>query len=389
MIRQFVQLTKQHRRETGMLGLLLVLILITTFRTTDEGVDGLFNSRFLTADNIKNVTRQIGIYGIFSIGVGIVIITAGIDLSVGSLMALLGVIFLYLVTPAETRPGHAKYSETEFELQPWLVHHIPEVSWPTAVLVILIIGTLIGLMQGMLVGKLKLQAFVVTLCGLLSYRGISRFLANDTTVNVGDTQQDLTLAKTLGDGSLGDVLFGKLNKGILHSVPMTFVYLVAIAIIAHIILHRSVFGRYIFAAGRNELATKYSGINTGLVIAFAYLIAGFCTAFAAIPQCIYSGSVQPSTHGAFFELYAIAAAVLGGCSLRGGEGSILGILIGTTILIVLRNMVNLLGYPTALSDAITGGVIFVGVLFDQHGASIINRFVGHINRLFGKKNKAA
>ena len=104
MIRQFVQLTKQHRRETGMLGLLLVLILITTFRTTDEGVDGLFNSRFLTADNIKNVTRQIGIYGIFSIGVGIVIITAGIDLSVGSLMALLGVIFLYLVTPAETRP---------------------------------------------------------------------------------------------------------------------------------------------------------------------------------------------------------------------------------------------------------------------------------------------
>ena len=124
MIRQFVQLTKQHRRETGMLGLLLVLILITTFRTTDEFVDGLFNSRFLTADNIKNVTRQIGIYGIFSIGVGIVIITAGIDLSVGSLMALLGVIFLYLVTPAETRPGYKYYDpevpfwSREFELQP-------------------------------------------------------------------------------------------------------------------------------------------------------------------------------------------------------------------------------------------------------------------------------
>lgn len=379
-----------------MLGLLLVLILITTFRTTDEGVDGLFNSRFLTADNIKNVTRQIGIYGIFSIGVGIVIITAGIDLSVGSLMALLGVIFLYLVTPPETRPGYKYYDpevpfwSREFELQPYLVAEvIPEAPWFIAILVILVIGILLGFIHGMLVGKLKLQPFIVTLCALLAYRGISRFLANDTTVNVGDTQQDLTLAKTLGDGSLGDVLFGKLNKGILHSVPMTFVYLIAIAIIAHIILHRSVFGRYIFAAGRNELATKYSGINTGLVIAFAYLIAGFCTAFAAFPQCIYSGSVQPSTHGAFFELYAIAAAVLGGCSLRGGEGSILGILIGTTILIVLRNMVNLLGYPTALSDAITGGVIFVGVLFDQHGASIINRFVGQVNRLFGNKNKAA
>ena len=383
MIRQFIQLAKQHRRETGMLGLLLILMVITSIGTTDEGVDGLFNSRFLTADNIKNVTRQIGIYGIFSIGVGIVIITAGIDLSVGSLMALLGVIFLYLVTPPETRP----VGDSEF--QSYLVNAIPEVPWQVAVLVILILGTMVGLMQGMLVGKLKLQAFVVTLCGLLSYRGLARFFANDTTVNVGDTQQDLTLAKTLGDGSLGDVLFGKLNKGILHSVPMTFVYLVAFAIIAHVILHRSVFGRYIFAAGRNELATKYSGINTGLVIAFAYLIAGFCTAFASIPQCIYSGSVQPSTHGAFFELYAIAAAVLGGCSLRGGEGSILGILIGTAILIVLRNMVNLLGYPTALSDAITGGVIFVGVLFDQHGATIINRFIGTINRLIGKKTNPA
>jgi ribose transport system permease protein len=359
-----------------MLGLLLTLMLITAIGTTDVDVDGLFGSRFLTADNIKNVTRQIGIYGIFSIGVGIVIITAGIDLSVGSLMALLGVFFLYLVTPADTRP----VGDSDF--QAYLVSVIPEVPWFIAVLVILVIGTLIGFMQGMLVGKLKLQAFVVTLCGLLSYRGLARFFANDTTVNVGDTQQDLSLAKSLGDGSLGDVLSGKVDKGILHYIPMTFLYLVAFAVIAHIILHRSVFGRYIFAAGRNELATKYSGINTGLVIAFAYLIAGFCTAFAAIPQCIYSGSVQPSTHGAFFELYAIAAAVLGGCSLRGGEGSIIGILIGTAILIVLRNMVNLLGYPTALSDAITGGVIFIGVLLDQHGAS-------SLKKIFQKKKSSA
>lgn len=376
MTSRIVQLASRHRREAGMLGLLLTLMLITAIGTTDVDVDGLFGSRFLTADNIKNVTRQIGIYGIFSIGVGIVIITAGIDLSVGSLMALLGVFFLYLVTPADTRP----VGDSDF--QAYLVSVIPEVPWFIAVLVILVIGTLIGFMQGMLVGKLKLQAFVVTLCGLLSYRGLARFFANDTTVNVGDTQQDLSLAKSLGDGSLGDVLFGKVDKGILHSVPMTFVYLLTFAVIAHIILHRSVFGRYIFAAGRNELATKYSGINTGLVIAFAYLIAGFCTAFAAIPQCIYSGSVQPSTHGAFFELYAIAAAVLGGCSLRGGEGSIIGILIGTAILIVLRNMVNLLGYPTALSDAITGGVIFIGVLLDQHGAS-------SLKKIFQKKKSSA
>ena len=141
MIRQFIQLAKQHRRETGMLGLLLILMVITSIGTTDEGVEGLFNSRFLTADNIKNVTRQIGIYGIFSIGVGIVIITAGIDLSVGSLMALLGVIFLYLVTPAETRP----MGDSEF--QSFLVNAIPEVPWQVAVFVILILVALIQFLK--------------------------------------------------------------------------------------------------------------------------------------------------------------------------------------------------------------------------------------------------
>ncbi len=347
----------RHRRETGMLGLLFILVAITTIGTIEDGIDGLFGSKFLTPDNLKNVARTIGIYGIFSIGVGIVIITAGIDLSVGSLMALLGVFFLFLVTPPGMRPDSA------------IARALPEMSWPMAVFWVLVLGTALGFLHGLLVGKFKLQAFVVTLCGLLSYRGLARFYANDTTVNVGDASQDLTLARKLGDGSLGEVLVGKDEKGILHSIPMTFVYLIVIAIIATIILHRSVFGRYIFAAGRNELATKFSGINTGLVIAMAYLIAGFCTAFASIPFCIYTGSVQASTHGAFFELYAIAAAVLGGCSLRGGEGSIPGILIGTAILIVLRNMVNLLGYPTPLSDAITGGVIFIGVLIDQHGAA--------------------
>ncbi|MBB21411.1 MAG: sugar ABC transporter permease [Roseibacillus sp.] len=360
----------RHRRETGMLGLLFILVVITSLGTIEEGIDGLFGSKFLTPDNLKNVARTIGIYGIFSIGVGIVIITAGIDLSVGSLMALLGVFFLFLVTPPGMRPDSA------------IARGIPEVSWPMAVLWVLLLGTLLGLLHGILVGKLKLQPFVVTLCGLLSYRGLARFYANDTTVNVGDASQDLSFARKLGDGTLGDVLISDGQKGILHSIPMTFVYLIILAVITTIILHRSVLGRYIFAAGRNELATKYSGINTGLVIAIAYLIAGFCTAFSAIPFCIYTGSVQPTSHGAFFELYAIAAAVLGGCSLRGGEGSIPGILIGTAILIVLRNMVNLLGYPTPLSDAITGGVIFVGVIIDQHGAT-------GLKKLFKRKARAS
>ena len=97
----------RHRRETGMLGLLFILVVITSLGMIEEGIDGLFGSKFLTPDNLKNVARTIGIYGIFSIGVGIVIITAGIDLSVGSLMALLGVFFLFLVTPPGMRPDSA------------------------------------------------------------------------------------------------------------------------------------------------------------------------------------------------------------------------------------------------------------------------------------------
>ena len=357
----------KNRRELGMLGLLLSLVVITSVGTTESGVQALFESKFLTPDNLKNISREIGIYGIFSIGVGIVIITAGIDLSVGSLMALLGVVFLYFVTPPETRPDS------------FLAKIIPEISWPIAIIFTLLLGTLVGLAQGLLVGKLKLQAFIVTLCGLLSYRGLARFSADDTSINLSNSEQDLSFVRYLGEGSLGEVLTNGQGSGILHSIPMSFVYLICFALFFGIILHRSVFGRYIFAAGRNELATKYSGINTSIIIAFAYVISGFCTAFAAIPFSIYTGSVQPATHGAFFELYAIAAAVLGGCSLRGGEGSIIGILIGTAILIVLRNMVNLFGYPTPLSDAITGGVIFIGVLLDRHGASSLKRIL--------KKNK--
>ena len=134
-----------------MFGLLIALVIITSLGTRESGVMGLFESKFLTPDNLKNISREIGIYGIFSIGVGIVIITAGIDLSVGSLMALLGVVFLYFVTPPETRPDS------------FLAKIIPEISWPLAIIFTLAIGTLIGLMQGLLVGKLKLQAFIVTL----------------------------------------------------------------------------------------------------------------------------------------------------------------------------------------------------------------------------------
>ena len=122
-----------------------------------------------------------------------------------------------------------------------------------------------------------------------------------------------------------------------------------------VVLHRSVFGRYLFAVGKNEEAARYSGIRTSRVIIAAYVICGVLTALAAIFFAMYTRSISPASHGNFYELYAIAAAVLGGCSLRGGEGSILGVVLGTVLLQVLQNLVNLLGIPSSLNFAVMGG----------------------------------
>ena len=145
----------------------------------------------------------------------------------------------------------------------------------------------------------------------------------------------------------------------------SFVLLIVIAVIMWIVLHRSVYGRYLFAVGRNEEAAKFSGINTDLVIGSAYavsMLAGrhFRNHFRVLHQFRLAQRARN-----FYELYGIAAAVLGGCSLRGGEGSILGILLGTALLQVLQNLVNLLGIPSSLNFAVMGTVILIGVLADE------------------------
>ena len=246
---------------------------------------------FFTETNIRNLSRLIGMFGIFSIGLGIVIITGGIDLSAGSMFALLGVILASMLSDA-------KY------------------FWPVALFGVLAISILIGGFHGFLVTRIKMQPFIVTLCGLLLYRGIARYIASDVTKGFGNAEGFKTLQSLATMNLFGD------------RVPMPFAVLVVISLIMWLILHRSVYGRYLFATGRNEEATRYSGINTKLVIASAYIIAGLLTGISAILFSFYTNSVSPSTHGSFYELYGIAAAVLGGCSLRGGEGSIFGIILG-------------------------------------------------------------
>jgi ribose transport system permease protein len=304
------------KKEIGISVLLFVLCAVTT----------LLNPKFISPVNLTNTANQIGMYGIFSLGLGLVIITGGIDLSVGSMLALCGVLLSMMLTE-------------------WHWH------WSVAAAAAILLPMLLGWVHGTLITRMKIQPFIITLCGLLIYRGLARFIAHDDT-------------KGFGNGEGFEVLRDA-AKGKLIGLPMPFVLLIILAIIMWFVLHRSIYGRYLLAVGRNEEATRFSGINTRRVIASSYIVAGLLTGISGILFAFYTNSVSPSNHGNFYELYGIAAAVLGGCSLRGGEGSILGILIGTALLQVLQNLVNLLGIDSSLNYAVMGTVVLIGVLADQ------------------------
>ena len=302
---------------------------------------------FLSPINIANTANLVGLFGIFSIGQGFVIITGGIELSVGSIIALLGVIFVDLIA----NKG---------------------VAWPLAALLVLAIGFVMGLVHGLLITKVKLQPFVVTLCGLLIYRGVARFYTKDATAgfSFGVSFPDLEWI-TSGRTDFAALLTG----GSVHSIliPHAFLIMLVLAAIMWVVLHRSVFGRYLYAVGKNEEGARYSGIRTTRMIVAAYIICTTTAALAAIFFAMYTHSILPSGHGNFYELYAIAAAVLGGFSLRGGEGSIVGVVLGTILLQVLQNLVNLLGIPSSLNFAVMGSVILIGVIADQQFATFRER----------------
>ncbi|UXN61000.1 ABC transporter permease [Phyllobacterium zundukense] len=301
------------------IGLLILIVVVGAVVAT-------INPRFLLPINLANTSNLIGLFGILSIGQAFVIITGGIELSVGSLIALLGVLFIDLIA------NHG-------------------MAWPLAFMLILVLGGLIGLAHGWLITRLKLQPFVVTLCGLLIYRGIARFYTADGTAGFAFGQNFPTLEF--------------LTAGRTYGIPNSFIALLIIMGVTWVVLHRSVFGRYLYAIGKNEEAARYSGIRTGRMVMAAYVICGVLTALSAIYFAMYTRSISPASHGNFYELYAIAAAVLGGFSLRGGEGSIVGVILGTILLQELQNLVNLLGIPSSLNFAVMGGVILIGVLVDQ------------------------
>ena len=333
----------------GIFGLLVAVSLLTM----------VMNPRFVLEANVFNLLSRTALFGILGIGVAFVIITGGIDLSIGSVVSLVGC------------------------LLPWLLIHR---QWPvwSAVTVLLLLAVGIGLAHGLLITKLRLQPFVVTLCGLLLYRGIARGVTEDQTQGFATGYKALRYLATgrpfsvpvpflkwISEGNWSGyrTTFSgeriKLDIVSWVDIPMPFLIMIALAVVAAVFLNRTIWGRYLLALGRNEQAARYSGINTDAMTILAYVICSLLAGFGGMLFIFDVNSAQPSDFGNFYELYAIAAAVLGGCSLRGGEGTIFGVVIGAAVMQVLRNSINMLRIPTQLEFAIIGAVILVGVIVDE------------------------
>jgi len=288
---------------------------------------------FIRPDNIVNVLRQISINACIATGMTFVIITGGVDLSVGSVLAVVGIVTAKLLTRL---PG--------------------VVGVPLAIIASCVVGLMIGgamgAVNGFTITRFRVPPFVSTLAMMTAARGIA-FLLSD-----GRPVWNLPLQfNFIGRGYVLDKLFGPW-------IPMPVVIMVVVMAIAHVILTRTQIGRYVYAVGGNEEAARLSGINVARVKMFTYSLSGVTAALGGIILISRLASGQPGA-GESYELYAIAATVLGGTSMSGGKGTMVGTAIGALIMGVLNNGLNLAGVESYSQNVVLGAVILGAVLIDR------------------------
>lgn len=293
----------------SLIGLVLLCIIIT-FVTPS----------FLTVANITNVFTQVSVNAIIAVGMTFVILTGGIDLSVGSTLAISGAL------------GASIIKSTNNIL--------------LAIIVAAIVGILIGLVNGILIAKGKLQAFIVTLATMTIFRGATLVFTNGTPISKLPES-----FLNIGNAKLG-------------FIPVPVIITIVIAAISIYILSQTKFGRYLYALGGNEESAKLSGINTDKIKVLTYVVSGFVSAIAGVIITSRIGSASPNA-GTGFELDAIAAVVIGGTSLAGGEGKISGTIIGALIIGVLNNGLNLMNVSPFYQSIVKGLVILIAVLLDK------------------------
>ncbi|WP_299007522.1 ribose ABC transporter permease [uncultured Shewanella sp.] len=299
--------------QKSLLTLILLIIIVS-----------LLNDNFFTINNILNILRQTSVNAIIAVGMTLVILTAGIDLSVGSVLALCGALTASMIG----------------------------LSLPIAVTLplALLAGAMLGSVSGLIIAKGKVQAFIATLVTMTAIRGVTLVYTDGRPISTGYTD--------LADR------FSWFGTGYAFSIPIPVWIMFIVFLLAYYLLNYTRLGRYIYAIGGNEAAAHLSGINVAKVKITVYAICGALSALAAIIITSRLSSAQPNA-GMGYELDAIAAVVLGGTSLMGGKGTVIGTLIGALIIGFLNNALNLLDVSSYYQMIIKAGVILLAVIIDN------------------------
>jgi ribose transport system permease protein len=297
---------------------------------------GMSNENAFGRSNVLSKLNQHGEYGIVCVGAGLLILTGGIDLSLGSVVGLSAVGFGVLMEKG-----------------------VPPIL---ALLLVLLSGVAIGLVHGLLVTQQRVQAFLVTLCGMFVYRGLAR------TICAGSTgMETVSLKHEEFREPLRHLRLWLTGIGLDErlSFPAQFVVMLVLAAAVAVFLHRSAFGRYWYAIGYNEQAARYAGVTVWRHKVAVFCVCSALAALAGVVRFLSAGSVAPSSEGQSYELYAITAAVLGGVSLRGGEGTAVGMVLGALVLPVVNTLMNFTECPPAWEPWIIGLILLFGTVADE------------------------
>lgn len=310
---------------TRLLGVFLMVLMLY----------GVLVGSFPTARSPENhfdLAKRLGFYGILTLGAGTLIISGGIDLSIGSLVGLVAVSFGLLL---------------ERQTPPVL-----------AALIVIAAAPIAGLIHGLLVTRLRLQPFLVTLCGLFIYRGVARSIVT-SSVGLGVDAPEEFKAQA-------QWLKNLLVQGRPLGVPNILILMLLIAGLLAVLLHFSVYGRYLYAVGANEQAARYAGIPTARYKILAYVICSALTGLGGVLFLLDNDSALATSAGNLLELYAITGAVLGGCSLRGGEGTVPGMLLGAAVLPLLNKICNFSRYiGSDMEYVVIGGALLLGTIINE------------------------
>jgi len=323
-------------RDEPLFGTILALLFMVIIQTLALGFNQAsfgewWNSFYV---NWVNILRNNATVGIVALGMALVIISGGIDLAVGSTMAMTGALFLLLM---DTSPSG-------------LLQQVGLTGWgafTVAFVLVVLFGGLLGLVNGVLVADAAIPSFIVTLGTMKIYRSVTQYFMQG--------RMPIFPTKCLD--------FASLKIG--NTMLMPILYLLILAAVLYLLSKHTCFGNYLFAAGSNARTAKLAGINVDGVRRMVFVLMGVLVSLAAIIQICRIGSMDYSNAGAGYEMDSIAAVCVGGTRMNGGKGSIVGTLLGVLIISVMNNLLNLLGVPPFLREAFKGVIVIIAVLLQK------------------------